>query len=75
MRDTIDLLLVEALRSEKQEKKNSDSDDPDFLFCKSLVLALRKLSSKENQKVKIKIQKLFLKYECFDESSGNEENS
>ena len=74
VRDTIDLLLVEAFRSEKQ-KKNSDSDDPDFLFCRSLVPALRKLPSKQNRKLKIEIQKLFLKYECSDESSGNEENS
>ena len=71
VRDAIDLMLAEALTSEKKSRKelSRENDDADFLFCKSLVPALKSLPAKQSRKVKSEIQKLCLKYECSDDSS------
>ena len=39
------------------------SEDPDFLFCKSLVATLKRLPNKKNAQAKIEIQQVLMKYE------------
>lgn len=63
-RDTIDLLLAEALTTPKEG--GCDDDNSDLLFCKSLVKSLQRLPARKNILAKIEIQQVLLKHE-FDE--------
>jgi len=48
---------------EKASKEVMTNDDPDELFCKSLVSSLRRLCNKKNKRAKIKMMKILLDME------------
>ncbi len=60
-REKIDMLIAHTL-SNKDPTRNY-SEDPDFLFCKSLVATLKRLPNKKNAQAKIEIQQVLMKYE------------
>ncbi len=72
----VDMKLMETLSNmEKEEKKGeedalNENNDPDFLFCKSLVPILQGLPPKKNRYAKIKMQELLYQIE-FDVESTN----
>ena len=65
-RDQIDLLLAKALTTTQSEEHDNLEDDPDLLFCKSIVSSLKNLPPRKNRRAKIEIQQVLLKHE-FDE--------
>ena len=69
-RGTVDLMLVKALSEDSKPAVKSDTDnDPDVLFCRSIVSTMKELPPKKSRLLKIDIQKLCLKYE-FDEDES-----
>ena len=60
--DPVESFLIESI----QKKANPNDDDPDDLFCRSLVATLKRLSQKKNQMAKLKIQQLLFDIE-YDE--------
>eukprot|EP00795_Rhopilema_esculentum_P017397 gene17397-8996_t len=60
--DPVESFLIESI----QKKARPNDDDPDDLFCRSLVATLKRLPQKKNQMAKLKIQQLLFDIE-YDE--------
>ena len=66
--DTVQTILEKAIEADL--KKNSEQpvpDDPDELFCKSLVASFKGLSKRKNKQAKIKVMQIFLELESDEE--------
>ena len=70
----VDALLVKTLQDIQEPSSKSTTigdNDKDMLFCKSLVLQLKKMPTRQNRLPKIKINQLLFDMEFNDEYSSN----
>jgi len=56
-------ILADVARAKGEEK---EQNDPDELFCKSLVSSFKTLSKKKNKRAKIKVMQILLEMESDD---------
>ena len=62
------MLLTRSLIQdiEHNEEKKQKTEDPDELFCKSLIDSFKKLPKKKNKRAKIKVLEVLLEFEDDD---------
>ena len=65
--DPIESFLMDSIREREREKVEKKQDDPDDLFCRSLVATLKRLPQKKNQLAKLKMQQLLFDIEYEDQ--------
>ena len=68
--DQVDVMLLQTLKNldnNPSEDTKMDENDPDVMFCRSLINRLKELPKKKNSLARMKIEEVLFKIEFDDE--------